>query len=38
MHFLFKTRYEQDIALFKHGGQKFWYAALAVALLAAPFC
>jgi branched-chain amino acid transport system permease protein len=37
MHFLFKTRYEQDIALFKHGGQKFWYAALAVALLAAPF-
>jgi branched-chain amino acid transport system permease protein len=37
MHFPFKTRYEQDIALFKHGGQKFWYAALAVALLAAPF-
>ena len=37
MHFQFKTRYEQDIALFKHGGQKFWYALLAVALLAAPF-
>jgi len=37
MHFLFKTRYEQDISLFKHGGQRFWYAALALALLAAPW-
>ena len=37
MHFIFKTRYEQDIALFRHNGQRFWYAALAVALLGAPF-
>lgn len=37
MHFIFKTHYGQDIALFKHGGQRFWYAALALALLAAPW-
>jgi len=37
MHFIFKTRYEQDIALFKHGGQNFWYAALALAMVAAPW-
>jgi branched-chain amino acid transport system permease protein len=37
MRFIFKTDYEQDIRLFKHPGQKFWYGLLAVALLAAPF-
>ena len=37
MHFIFKTHYEQDIALFKHGGQRFWYAVLALALVAAPW-
>jgi branched-chain amino acid transport system permease protein len=37
MHFIFKTRYEQDINLFRHGGQIFWYAALALALLCAPW-
>ena len=37
MRFLFKTDYEQDIRLFKHGGQAFWYGLLAAALLAAPF-
>jgi len=37
MRFLFKTDYEQDIRLFKHGGQKFWYGMLALLLLAAPF-
>ena len=36
MRFLFKTRYEQDLVLFKHTGQKFWYAVLVVALLLAP--
>jgi branched-chain amino acid transport system permease protein len=36
MRFIFKTRYDQDIALFKHGGQRFWYALLLVALLLAP--
>ena len=36
MRFLFKTRYEQDIQLFKHGGAVFWYGALAAALVAAP--
>ncbi len=37
MRFLFKTRYEQDIRLFKHGGQAFWYATLGVASLLAPW-
>ena len=37
MRFLFKTDYEQDIRLFQHGGQVFWYGLLALALLAAPF-
>ena len=37
MRFLFKTDYEQDIRLFKHGGQVFWYGLLVAALLAAPF-
>ena len=37
MRFLFKTGYEQDLRLFKHNGQRFWYGLLAVALLAAPF-
>ena len=36
MRFIFKTRYEQDLALFKHGGQRFWYGVLLLALLAAP--
>ena len=37
MRFLFKTDYEQDIRLFKHGGQRFWYGLLMVLLVAAPF-
>jgi len=37
MRFLFKTNYHQDVRLFKHGGQVFWYAALAVLLLAMPW-
>jgi len=36
MRFIFKTRYQQDIDIFKHGGQRFWYALLVVAALAAP--
>ncbi len=36
MRFIFKTRYDQDIALFKHTGQRFWYALLLVVLVAAP--
>jgi len=35
--FIFKTDYEQDIRLFKHGGQVFWYSVLGVVLLAAPW-
>src|SRR5512140_768497 len=37
MRFLFKTDYGQDIRLAKHGGQVFWYGALLLVLLAAPW-
>ncbi|AMO22726.1 branched-chain amino acid ABC transporter permease [Ramlibacter solisilvae] len=37
MRFTFKTSYDQDIALAKHGGHRFWYGALLLALLAAPW-
>ena len=37
MRFIFKTHYAQDIQLAKHGGHVFWYGALAVALVAAPW-
>ncbi len=37
MRFIFKTSYDQDIRVFKHGGQRFWYAVLGLLLLAAPF-
>jgi branched-chain amino acid transport system permease protein len=36
MRFIFKTRYEQDIRLAKHGGHQFWYGLLCVALLLSP--
>jgi branched-chain amino acid transport system permease protein len=37
VRFIRKTRYEQDLALFRHDGQRFWYGLLLVALLLAPF-
>jgi len=37
MRFIFKTRYEQDIRLAKHGGHVFWYACLGLVLLGAPW-
>ncbi len=37
MRFIFKTDYAQDIKLAKHGGHVFWYSALGVFLLAAPW-
>lgn len=37
MRFLFKTRYDQDIDLFEHGGQVLWYGMLLLALLLAPW-
>jgi branched-chain amino acid transport system permease protein len=36
MRFIFKTGYEQDIRLVKHGGQAFWYGLLGLTLAAAP--
>ena len=37
MRFIFKTSYDQDIRLVKHGGQLFWYALLLIMLFAAPW-
>ena len=36
MRFIRKTHYGQDIQLFAHEGQVFWYSLLAACLLAAP--
>ena len=37
MRFIFKTDYGQDINLAKHGGHVFWYGALMLLLLTAPW-
>ncbi len=37
MRFIFKTDYRQDIKLAKHGGHQFWYSALVLLLVAAPW-
>jgi branched-chain amino acid transport system permease protein len=37
VRFLFKTSYDHDIRLFKHGGQRFWYGLLLLALVSAPW-
>lgn len=37
MRFIFKTHYDQDIDLPRHGGDRFWYSLLMLALLAAPW-
>lgn len=37
MRFILKTRYAQDIELFKHNGQRFWYGLLLLATVLAPF-
>ncbi|MFQ5547045.1 MAG: branched-chain amino acid ABC transporter permease [Woeseia sp.] len=36
MRFVFKTNYRQDIDLFQHSGQRFWFGALLIAVLAVP--
>ena len=37
MRFIFKTDYGQDIKLAQHGGHVFWYGALMLLLIAAPW-
>jgi branched-chain amino acid transport system permease protein len=37
MRFIFKTQYNQDITLAKHGGHVFGYSLLALFLIAAPW-
>lgn len=36
MRFIFKTSYDQDIDLAKHGGHRLWYGLLLAALVLAP--
>ena len=36
MRFVLKTRYGQDVDLFRHSGQRWWYVLLLGALLGAP--
>jgi branched-chain amino acid transport system permease protein len=36
MRFIRKTRYEQDVVLFQHAGQWFWYGLLLTAAVLAP--
>ena len=37
MRFIFKTDYDQDIRLAKHGGHVFWYSMLGLFLLVSPW-
>jgi branched-chain amino acid transport system permease protein len=37
MRFLFKTSYDQDIDLARHGGHRLWYGLLVALLFAAPW-
>ncbi|MGI9218617.1 MAG: ABC transporter permease subunit, partial [Hydrogenophaga sp.] len=37
MRFIFKTDYDQDIRLAKHGGHVFWYGLLCAFLAVAPW-
>jgi branched-chain amino acid transport system permease protein len=37
MRFIFKTDYNQDIKLAKHGGHTFWYGLLGLFLVTAPW-
>lgn len=36
MRYLFRTQYRQDIALWRHNGDRFWYGLLAIVMLVAP--
>ena len=36
MRFVLTTHYGQDVNLFRHNGQRFWYALLALGVVAAP--
>ncbi len=36
MRYLFRTKYRQDIALWRHNGDRFWYGLLLVLVLVAP--
>lgn len=37
MRYIYKTTYDQDISLVKHGGHAFWYSVLALVLVTAPW-
>ena len=37
MRFVLTTRYSQDVDLFRHNGQRFWYVLLGLVVVAAPW-
>ena len=37
MRFVLTTRYGQDVDVFRHGGERFWYGLLGLVVLAAPW-
>ena len=36
MRFIFKTKYDQDISVTRHGGDRFWYSLLIIGMLFMP--
>ena len=36
MRFIFKTKYDQDINVTRHGGDRFWYSLLIIGMLFMP--
>jgi branched-chain amino acid transport system permease protein len=36
MRYMFRTQYRQDIALWRHNGDRFWYGLLAVVVMIVP--
>ena len=36
MRFIFKTKYDQDINVSRHSGDRFWYSLLIITMIAMP--
>ena len=37
MRYLFKTNYRQDLTIWRHSGDIFWYSLLGILLLLIPY-
>jgi len=37
MRYLFKTSYRQDLTIWRHSGDIFWYGLLAIVMAVLPF-